>query len=132
MATTVKVKLNQDTINRELHSRDGAVGKVLAGFGGVATKAVKQKFQRRAGGAYWRTTSSIKQGRELQLQIEAQRTRPHVITPRRAGGVLVFEVPGAGTVFARRVNHPGSSPPAHLIEEAVREAGRSFAYLAPR
>lgn len=35
--------------------------------------------------------------------------RPHVITPRRPGGVLVFDV-GGRTVFARRVNHPGAQP----------------------
>lgn len=35
-------------------------------------------------------------------------TAPHVITPRQAGGVLVFEA-GGGTVFARKVNHPGTA-----------------------
>lgn len=33
--------------------------------------------------------------------------RPHVITPRRPGGVLVFQS-GGRTVFARSVNHPGA------------------------
>lgn len=37
-------------------------------------------------------------------------TRPHVIRPKRAGGVLVFFSAKAGrTVFARQVNHPGST-----------------------
>jgi hypothetical protein len=36
-------------------------------------------------------------------------TRPHVIRPRKVGGVLVFFLPQAGrTVFARSVNHPGN------------------------
>lgn len=36
-------------------------------------------------------------------------TKPHVIVPRRAGGLLVFHWPKAGgTVFLRRVNHPGN------------------------
>jgi len=35
--------------------------------------------------------------------------RPHVITPRRAGGVLRFQS-GGRTVFARSVNHPGAQP----------------------
>ena len=34
-------------------------------------------------------------------------TRPHVITPKRAGGVLVFKV-GGKTVFATKVQHPGT------------------------
>lgn len=34
-------------------------------------------------------------------------TRPHVITPKRPGGVLVFPS-GGETVFTRKVNHPGT------------------------
>lgn len=33
--------------------------------------------------------------------------RPHVITPRQAGGVLAFRT-GGQLVFARSVNHPGA------------------------
>lgn len=36
-----------------------------------------------------------------------QGTRPHVIVPRKPGGVLVFQS-GGETVFTRRVNHPGT------------------------
>ncbi|MDZ7742981.1 MAG: hypothetical protein U5Q03_14915 [Bacteroidota bacterium] len=36
-------------------------------------------------------------------------TRPHVIVPRKPGGVLVFQA-GGQTVFAKRVNHPGTGP----------------------
>ena len=39
--------------------------------------------------------------------IVAHGQRPHVITPRRESGVLVFDV-GGRTVFARSVNHPGA------------------------
>lgn len=34
-------------------------------------------------------------------------TRPHVITPKRPGGVLRF-VSGGQVVYTRRVNHPGT------------------------
>lgn len=34
-------------------------------------------------------------------------TRPHVIRPKRSGGVLVFTV-GGTKVFARKVQHPGT------------------------
>jgi phage gpG-like protein len=37
-------------------------------------------------------------------------TAPHVIQPR-AGGVLAFQM-GGKTVFARKINHPGSKIPA--------------------
>ena len=39
--------------------------------------------------------------------IVAHGQRPHVIRPRREGGVLVFDV-GGRTVYARSVNHPGA------------------------
>ena len=34
-------------------------------------------------------------------------TKPHPIYPKKAGGVLVFQI-GGKTVFARKVNHPGT------------------------
>lgn len=40
----------------------------------------------------------------------AEGTRPHVIVPRRPGGVLRFPGRGGQIVFARRVNHPGTDP----------------------
>ena len=36
-------------------------------------------------------------------------TRPHIIQPKRAGGMLRFEV-GGRIVFARQVSHPGTKP----------------------
>jgi HK97 gp10 family phage protein len=41
-------------------------------------------------------------------------TRPHVIRPRKAGGVLVFTV-GGQKVFARKVNHPGTRPHPYVM-----------------
>lgn len=35
-------------------------------------------------------------------------SRPHVITPKSPGGVLVFQS-GGQTIFAKKVNHPGTS-----------------------
>lgn len=48
-------------------------------------------------------------------------TRPHVIVPRQAGGVLVFEVDGT-RVFTRRVNHPGTRP-NRFLTDAARDVG---------
>jgi hypothetical protein len=40
-------------------------------------------------------------------------TQPHIIRPRNPGGVLAF--PGAGgTIFARVVHHPGTSPAPYM------------------
>lgn len=52
--------------------------------------------------------------------IVAAGQRPHVITPRRPGGVLAFDV-GGRTVFTRRVNHPGAQPRTWWAD-AVRDA----------
>lgn len=42
-------------------------------------------------------------------------TRPHVIVPRK-GSVLVFVSKQGQTVFARRVNHPGTKPNRYLVD----------------
>jgi len=47
-------------------------------------------------------------------------TRPHIIRPKRAGGVLRFEI-GGRVVYARYVSHPGTRPNGFLIE-ALRAA----------
>lgn len=47
-------------------------------------------------------------------------TRPHMIFPRRPGGVLRFEM-GGRTVFARYVSHPGTRANNFLVE-ALRAA----------
>lgn len=46
-------------------------------------------------------------------------TRPHVIRPKRAGGVLRFQI-GGRTVYAKYVNHPGTKGKPFL-DRAVRE-----------
>lgn len=47
-------------------------------------------------------------------------TRPHIIRPRRPGGVLRFTVNGR-VVYARFVNHPGTRPNDFMIQ-ALRQA----------
>lgn len=47
--------------------------------------------------------------------IHHEGTRPHIILPRKPGGVLVF--PGtSGVVFAKRVHHPGTHPNRYLTD----------------
>ena len=36
-------------------------------------------------------------------------TKPHVIRPKKPGGVLVFKI-GGTTVYTKKVNHPGTDP----------------------
>lgn len=47
-------------------------------------------------------------------------TRPHMIFPRRPGGVLRFTV-GGQVVYARFVSHPGTKP-NHWLRDSLRAA----------
>lgn len=51
--------------------------------------------------------------------IVARGQRPHAITARSPGGVLVFQS-GGRTVFARSVNHPGAQPRSWW-DDAIRD-----------
>lgn len=53
-------------------------------------------------------------------------TRPHVIRPRRADGVLRFRV-GGRVVYARVVNHPGTRA-RPFLDRALREVASSRGY----
>lgn len=64
-------------------------------------------------------TAKTADGRPLAPIIE-HGSRPHVIRPKKAGGMLVFEIKGE-TVFAREVNHPGTKP-YRIMETALRRA----------
>ena len=58
--------------------------------------------------------------------------RPHVIRPRRAGGVLVFNWPKAGgVVHLRKVNHPGN-PPMPWWRDVVTDSFRQALPIAAR
>lgn len=46
-------------------------------------------------------------------------TRPHVIVPRNASVLRFVPKGGGGPVFARRVNHPGTSPRPWMKEAAA-------------
>lgn len=50
-------------------------------------------------------------------------TKPHVIRPKRAKA-LTFTLPGAGRVFAKSVNHPGTRPRPWLLNSLKAEGPR--------
>ena len=78
--------------------------------------SVRQEAKTKAGAYYGRF---VREG-----------TRPHVIVPRRPGGILAFRVNGEW-VFTRRVNHPGTlANPYHL--RAMEKARPQIEAIAGR
>jgi hypothetical protein len=57
-------------------------------------------------------------------------TRPHVIVPRKPGGVLTIPTP-AGMVFATVVHHPGTEG-AHMMATALTEVAADWRAIVAR
>ncbi|WP_327415386.1 hypothetical protein [Streptomyces sp. NBC_01233] len=122
---SVEVRIDQGRIARALRAR-----------GGIAERALRRKTRRVAGIAERRAPGSmgdyvswtIEEGpRGLQGVITCDHpavlyvldgTRPHVIRPRRAKA-LRFDM-GGRTVFAKKVNHPGTRA-NNFLGDALRE-----------
>ncbi len=49
-------------------------------------------------------------------------TRPHEIRPKKKGGVLVFKI-GGRTIFAKKVNHPGTKANPYHVETERQTSG---------
>ncbi|MFF3096828.1 hypothetical protein [Streptomyces cyaneofuscatus] len=108
----------------EVRVDQGAIGRMLRARGGTAERVLRRRLNRTA--SYARAEAPGSMGDYIDTRVEdgprglvgivecthpATRfvldgTRPHVIRPRRAS-VLRFEL-GGRTVFAKRVNHPGT------------------------
>lgn len=127
--TTVQVRLDKRALDRELMSRDGAVGHVIAGFAGNVTKEIKTVFRERAGGAWWPVRSSIRQStRGTQLTVTVKKSRPHRIVVKNASQ-LTFFWQREGRIFSGpSVNHPGSSPSENMIQSGIERASRRLVF----
>lgn len=129
MATTVRVRLDRRAINQELRTRNGATGRVLAGFAGTATLAIRDVFRERAGGVWWKLSSSISEtSRGLQLITVVHHSKPHRIVARNARFLAFFWQREGVQVYTRSVNHPGSTPPANLVLSGIERAGRRLVF----
>jgi len=56
--------------------------------------------------------------RSLHANYVEDGTKPHVILPKTAGGLLRFVIAGR-VVFARKVNHPGTQPRPFMANAAA-------------
>ncbi len=109
----------------------GRLGRLLRARGGLAERALRRRTDRVAGIARGEAPGSM--GDYISTRIEdgprglvgvvecdhpavrfvLDGTRPHVIRPRRASA-LRFEL-GGRTVFAKKVNHPGTRADNFLL-----------------
>lgn len=135
------LEFRQAQLDQVLRSPDGLVGRYFTQRGGEVTREAKalagSKLQRRSGqyADGFKSTTVRGEGGELRLRIENTRprapggynvaagleagTRPHIIRPRKANGVLVFTARSGETVFAREVHHPGTKA-YRIMETALR------------
>lgn len=69
----------------------------------------------------------------IQARTTDQGAPPHVIVPRRAGGLLVFYWPKVGrTVYLRRVNHPGNRARPWWVRALNATYGPALRFAAVR
>ena len=142
MADRIRARatINPAQLNRLLTSRTGAVGKVMAGFAGLATRETRQVADERVNrqsGRYYDSIRSTTEGSPRGVKVVTssinyggapeKATRPHVIRPRRAR-VLRFQVAGR-TVYATRVFHPGTKARS-ILRDGARRAGRRLGSIA--
>lgn len=134
MATSSRsVRLNDRQMDRLLRDPDGDVGRFMSRLGGFVTRAgqelADQRLQRRSGafrGGFTTHTEREAGGLRTRITNSAEHasylnngTRPHVIRPRKPGGVLVFTNKAGQIVFAREVHHPGTRP-YRILDDALR------------
>lgn len=141
---TRSIRFREAQLRELLESPAGTVGQHFHQVAANVTRAAKSeansKLQRGAGSQHYADSfrSTVERGpKGLRFRVENTRrtadgydvaagiekgTRPHIIRPRKAGGVLVFQVRGE-TVFAREVHHPGTKA-YRIMETALRRAVR--------
>ncbi len=116
----------------------GRVARLLRLPGGVVDRSLRRRVERVQSAAQRLAPGTMGQGIRTRIEYRStgphgaiisthpatiyvvNGTRPHIIRPRRPGGVLRFTV-GGRVVYARYVNHPGTKPNNFMIQ-ALREA----------
>jgi hypothetical protein len=130
--STYKVKIVPGVINYILKDTKGPTGVELYKRAKRMARHAKNQAPMGSGPTAGRLKRSIKvyrhqrytKGQTIRIGTSVpyakyvhEGTRPHIITPNRADGALVF-VPKGGTrvVITKKVNHPGSRPNRFLTD----------------
>ena len=127
------------TVSTSFELSRGRIERMLRLPSGIVYRNMERRVRRVEAEAIRRAPGSVKQG--IRVRIErgpggefrgrvisthpasiylVNGTRPHMIFPRRPGGVLRFTV-GGRVVYARYVSHPGTQPNDYL-RAALRAA----------
>jgi hypothetical protein len=125
-----KLVIYKPVLNYELNVPSGMVGKHMHKIGkkiligarkqvGVQTGVLRGSLFMQHQGFSGRG-QSLKIGSGLSYaEMHHQGTRPHIITPTKPGGNLVFRK-GSRIIHARIVNHPGTKPNRFLSDQLIR------------
>lgn len=118
---------------RRLFGADGIAFRKMEDLGRRIETNAKHRVPVRTGNLRRSIGHSVKvEGKKLKLDVFATAkyasyvesgTLPHIITPKRKGGVLVFKAQGR-TVFATYAKHPGTKPTFFLrkaVEDELRK-----------
>lgn len=120
-------------MDRLLRDPDGDVGRFMSRLGGYVTREAQTiaaaRLTRRTGmyeDGFRTTTTREVGGLRTRVSNTAQHatylengTPPHIIRPKKPGGVLVFTNKAGALIFARQVHHPGTRP-YRVLTDALR------------
>lgn len=127
------------TVSTSFNLDRGRIERMLRLPGGIVHRNMERRVRRVETEAINRAPGSVGQGIRVSIQrgpggefrgvirsthpasiYLVNGTRPHMIFPRRPGGVLRFTV-GGRVVYARYVSHPGTQP-NNWLRDALRAA----------
>lgn len=127
------------TVSTSFELSRGRIERMLRLPDGIVYRNMERRVRRVEAEAIRRAPGSMKQGIRVRIErgpggefrgrvtsthpatiFVVNDTRPHMIFPRRPGGVLRFTV-GGRVVYARFVSHPGTKAQPFL-QQAIRAA----------
>ena len=125
MAGETVLVFREPEIERLLHSTSGTVGRhidllgklvVIAAKGQVGTRtgALKASIHSRVDRGLHGPEAKIGSALKYAL-LHHQGTKPHLILPKRPGGMLRFSS-GGRMIYTRKVMHPGTRPNHYLTD----------------
>lgn len=122
-----KLTIDEAGLDLLTKSENGPVGKAMFRYLKAVEQTVEQRQRARIGSVPYRTTSGLtRTGAGLVGSVTMRATKAHNIPLNKfpAKGKRLRFVPKGGSsfVYARQVRHPGSTPPARYLLDAIKSA----------